>query len=122
MLIRGVRGATTVEEITPQEVYAKTKELLTYLVKKNGIKKDEVASIFFTVTQDMQVAFPARAVREMGWCAVPLMCAVEIDVPGSLQRCIRVLLHWNTEKDQEAIIHGYLHGAQGLRPDLMEHS
>jgi chorismate mutase len=92
--------------------------LLASLVKANGLDSSEVASAIFTVTPDLSAAFPARAARELGWQSVPLLDAQEIPVPGSLPLCIRVLLHWNTDKAQDEIRHVYLRGAAQLRPDF----
>lgn len=115
---RGVRGAITVESNTPEAILQATRELLQAMAEANGIQPADVASILFTVTPDLNAAYPAQAARELGWRYTPLMCATEIPVPASLPRCIRVLLHWNTEKRQEEIVHVYLRDAQHLRPDL----
>ena len=119
MTVRGVRGATVSIQDRPEAVIAATRELLLALLKANPQMKDEdIASAFFTVTEDLSSAHPARAAREIGWKTVPLICAQEIPVPGSLARCIRILLHWNTEIRQSDIRHVYLGGAASLRPDL----
>jgi chorismate mutase len=97
---------------------AATGELLQLLVKANGLHPEDVTSVIFTVTPDLTAAFPARAAREMGWTDVPLLCAQEIPVPGDIPRCIRVLILWNTEKEQSEINHVYIKGARGLRSDL----
>ncbi|MFW5714367.1 MAG: chorismate mutase [Brevefilum sp.] len=118
--MRGIRGATTIDRDHPTEVIKLTRELLCAIQTANGnFSPDEIASIIFTVTNDIKSTFPARAARELGWDFVPLMCALEIPVPGSLQRCIRVLIHWNTDKQQDEIQHIYLRGAQKLRPDII---
>lgn len=114
---RGVRGATTVEHDEREEILQATRELLALLIYLNEIEKEDVASAIFTTTPDLTSAFPATAARQLGWLDVPLMCAHEIEVPGSLNMCIRVLLHWNTAKSQESIKHVYLKDAQSLRPD-----
>ncbi len=120
MAIRGLRGATVVEHDEPEEVLAATRELLTALLKANpSLNPADLASAVFTVTADVCSAYPARAARQLGWDDVPLMCALEIPVPGSLPRCIRVLLHWNTDLPQAAVRHVYLGEAAGLRPDLV---
>ncbi len=120
-MIRGVRGATTVERNEAEHVRQRTAELLRALVERNGIGPEDVASALFTVTRDLDADFPARAARDIpGWDAVPLLCTVEIPVPGSLPRCVRVLLHWNTDHSQREVRHAYLQGAVGLRPDLGE--
>jgi chorismate mutase len=120
MNLRGIRGATTIEHDDPAEILAATRELLTAICEANaGLNPADLASAMFTLTPDLHAVHPARAARDLGWDQVPLMCAVEIAVPGSLPRCIRVLLHWNTELPQAAIHHIYLHAAVVLRPDLI---
>ena len=114
---RGVRGATTVEVDERETVLRATRELLALMIHLNEIHKEDVASAIFTTTPDLSSAFPATAARQLGWLDVPLMCSHEIDVSGSVTMCIRVLLHWNTEKPQHAIQHVYLKEAQRLRPD-----
>jgi len=119
MAVRGVRGATTAADDQPEAVLQATQELLQALLERNPtMKPEDLASVLFTATQDLSSAYPAQAARLLGWRHVPLMCAVEIPVPGSLPRCIRVLLHWNTELSQSAIQHVYLGEARRLRPDL----
>jgi chorismate mutase len=100
------------------EILAATRELLARIVEANGVGPEDIASALFTVTPDLSAAFPARAARQLGWQHVPLLDAQEVPVPGSLPRCIRVLLHWNTDTAQEAIRHVYLREAATLRPDL----
>lgn len=120
MSLRGVRGATTVSADNPEEIIKATKELLeAIMVVNRNLRCEEVASALFTLTSDLTSVHPARAAREMGWNFVPLMCAQEIPVPGSLQKCIRVLVHWNTDEEQKNIKHVYLHDAVALRPDLI---
>jgi len=117
MATRGVRGATTADANEAAAILERTLELLRILVEQNGILPEDVASAVFTVTEDLDAEFPALAVRCLpGWDAVPLLCAREIAVPGSLGRCIRALLHWNTEKPQHEIRHTFLRGARELRP------
>ena len=119
MCVRGVRGATVAAEDTPEAVLSATGELLEAMLKANPeMRLEDLASAWFTVTGDLRSAYPARAAREIGWGQVPLMCAQEIPVPGSLPRCIRVLIHWNTRLSQGAIRHVYLGEAAKLRPDL----
>jgi chorismate mutase len=119
MPVRGVRGATVADEDSSEAIKATTQALLDEMMKANPtMRKEDIASAVFTVTGDLNAAYPAAAAREMGWQTVPLMCAQEIPVPGSLPRCIRVLLHWNTELQQSAIRHIYLGEAAKLRPDL----
>ena len=120
MTIRGIRGATVVQHDETEEVLSATRELLTALLKANPtLDPADLASALFTVTGDLCSAYPARAARQLGWDEVPLMCALEIPVPGSLPRCIRVLLHWNTDLPQSSVRHVYLGAAASLRPDLV---
>ena len=114
---RGVRGATTIEADDRELVLKATRELLGLMIRLNDIRSDNVASAIFTTTPDIAAVFPATAARQLGWLDVPLMCAHEMSVPGSLGLCIRILLHWNTDKPQQAIQHVYLHEARNLRPD-----
>lgn len=119
MKVRGVRGATTVEADTSEQIFAATKELIEEVVRLNEIDVDDVASVLLTLTPDLSAAFPAKAVRSLpGWKWVPLMCAQEIGVPGSLPRSIRILIHLNTTKGQDELEHVYLGEAVQLRPDL----
>ncbi len=118
MTVRGIRGATTVEENNAEEIVAVTKELLQTLIEKNNITPSDVASAIFSVTPDLTAQFPAVAARMIGWDLVPLFCTNEIPVEGALQKCIRVLLHINTDRPQEDLCHLYLRGAHVLRPDL----
>jgi chorismate mutase len=117
IVCRGVRGATTVSSNEPEAIYAATRELLYTMVRHNDINPEDVASAYFTTTTDINAAYPATAARQLGWFDVPLLCGHEMDVPNSLPRCIRILLHWNTGKSQQAITHVYLHDAHALRPD-----
>ncbi len=118
MPVRAVRGATTVKENTREDIIASTTELLNEIVGRNELLIDDIISVIFSSTADLDSAFPAAAAREMGWKYVPLMCTNEINVSGSLKKCIRVLMHINTDKKPENIKHVYLHGAKVLRPDL----
>ncbi|MBI9043288.1 MAG: chorismate mutase [Anaerolineaceae bacterium] len=121
MPVRGVRGATTITADCPEEILHATIDLIEKIIENNaGLLKEDVASVIFTTTNDIRSEFPAKAVRQMGWDLVPLMCMQEIPVPDSLHRCIRVLLHWNTDKKQRDIGHIYLNEAKNLRPDLEE--
>ena len=123
MPMRGVRGATTVNEDQLDEMLAATQELLEAILAANtGMLTEDIASVVFTLTNDLSSGFPALAARRIGWDSVPMMCAREIPVPGSLPRCIRVLLHWNTDKPQSGIRHIYLREAVKLRPDLVSHA
>jgi chorismate mutase len=119
MSIRGIRGATTVSQDTSEVILDGTRELLKEILLDNpSLKKEDLASAFFTVTDDLCAVYPAKAARQMGWELVPLMCAREISVPDGIQHCIRVLLHWNTSLSQREVKHIYLHAAARLRPDL----
>jgi chorismate mutase len=118
MYCRGIRGATTVEQNTREEILAATTELLQLLVERNNLHAEDVASAIFTVTEDLDAAFPALAARTMGWTEVALICTREIPVPGSLGKCIRVLLHVNTTRSAAEIQHAYLRGAVKLRPEF----
>jgi chorismate mutase len=115
---RGVRGATTVEQNTREAILKATRQLLALIIRRNEIDPADVASAVFTVTRDVNAEFPALAARQMGWLDVPLLCGYEVEVPGSLGLCIRILLHWNTTKSQKDIHHVYIHKAISLRPDL----
>jgi chorismate mutase len=117
---RGVRGATTVEANDRDQILIATRQLLALMIRRNDILPTDVASAIFTTTPDLNAEFPALAARQLGWLEVPLLCGHEIQVPGSLSRCIRVMVHWNTEKTQSEIRHTYVHGAQALRPDLQK--
>jgi chorismate mutase len=117
MTCRGVRGATTCEENTSESVLKATRELLALMIRRNEIKAEDVGSAIFSTTEDLNAEFPALAARQFGWYDVALMCIHEIDVPGSLRQCIRILLHWNTEKAADQIVHIYIKGAAILRPD-----
>ena len=120
MFCRGVRGATTVEVNSRAAILKETQKLLALMIRFNGIESEDVASATFTLTRDLDAEFPALAARQLGWRDVPLLCSYELNVPGSLQKCIRILVHWNTEKSQREITHVYLNEAQRLRPDLAE--
>jgi chorismate mutase len=119
MAVRGVRGATTVDVDDEEAILKATGELLQALLQANpALQVQDIASAWFTATSDLHAAFPARAARQMGWTETALMCAQEMRVQGGLKRCIRVLLHWNTELAQGEVRHVYLHEARQLRPDL----
>ena len=116
--LRAVRGAVTVDEDTGLAIERAARELLGAIVERNEIAIDDIISVIFTVTPDLTAAFPAVAARQMGWHDVPLLCTMEIPVPGALQRCIRVLLHVGSDRSRTAIQHVYLGAAEMLRPDL----
>jgi chorismate mutase len=119
MPIRGVRGATIANKNTKVEILAATRELLEKMMDSNiGMATEDLASVLFTVTEDINAVFPAQAAREIGWSQVPLICAKEIPVPDGIEMCIRVLIHWNTERPQTEIKHIYLGESSNLRPDL----
>jgi len=120
MLVRAIRGATTVEKNDANEIIEETRKLLLEIVEKNSIMEDDIISIIFTVTKELNAAFPAVAARHVGWTEVALICTNEIDVPGSLANCVRVLIHVNTEKSNNEMKHVYLKGARILRPDLAD--
>ncbi len=121
MKMRGIRGAITVDADEPQAIVAATKRLLSSMVAVNGVELDDIASVLFSLTPDLRAAFPALGAREMGWVHVPMLHFSEIDVPGSLPRVIRVLMHVNTALAQQQVEHVYLDGARVLRPDLAKH-
>ena len=119
-ICRGVRGATTVKENNREAILSATRELLTQMIEANDIQPDDVASVIFTTTADLTSEYPALAARQLGWQDVALLCAQEIGVPNSINHCIRILLHWNTEKLASEIRHIYINDAVNLRPDRAE--
>ena len=117
-MTRGVRGATTVGATDAAAIAERTRELLKILVERNAMRAEEIASAVFTVTEDLDAQFPTVAARALSdWKDVPLLCAREIPVPGSIGHCIRVLIHWNTDRPQTGIRHVFLRGARHLRPE-----
>jgi chorismate mutase len=118
MYCRGVRGATTVESNSRDDILSSTRQLLALMIRLNGIEPQDVGSALFSTTVDLDAEFPALAARQLGWLEVPLLCTHELDVPGSLRKCIRVLLNWNTDKTQHEVTHVYIKEAVRLRPDL----
>jgi chorismate mutase len=120
MGIRGVRGATQVKENSASEIGTAVAELLAKMIQDNQVNKADLVSIIFTATSDLTADFPAVAARSIGLGDVPLLCAVEIDVPGSLPRVVRILMHFNSEKTLSEIKHIYLNGASVLRKDLAQ--
>jgi chorismate mutase len=121
MLLRGVRGATVAADNNSQTILAATQELLIAMLQANpGLATVDIASAFFTVTEDLDANYPALAARGIGWVQVPMLCACEIPVPGGMPRVIRVLLHWNTDRSQADIRHVFLGEAAKLRPDLVQ--
>jgi chorismate mutase len=119
MACRGVRGAITVDSNTAGAILDGTRQLLAEMVRANDIRTEDVASAYFTTTTDLNAEFPAVVARnEFGWNNIALMCGHEMDVPGSLRMCLRIMLHVNTDRLQSQINHVYLRGASVLRPDL----
>jgi chorismate mutase len=115
LVCRGIRGATTTQENIDTAIYAATRELLAQLIDANQIDQENVAAAYFTVTTDLDAAYPAAAARQLGWNSTALMCSTEIPVPGSLPRCIRVMVLYNTEKSQLEMVNIYLNGTDVLR-------
>ena len=122
MKMRGIRGAITVDADDPAQIVFATKRLLLNMIERNGVEIDDIASVLFSLTPDLRAEFPALGAREMGWVHVPMLHFTEINVPGSLPRVIRVLMHVNTQRGQREIEHVYLDGATILRPDLSQAS
>jgi chorismate mutase len=116
--VRAVRGATTVDEDTSEAITLRVEALLQAVMERNELHEADLISILFTATDDIVSMFPATAARTMGLGAVPLICARELAITGSTPRCIRVMLHVNTERSRDEMRHVYLEGAQGLRDDL----
>ncbi|WP_332693483.1 chorismate mutase [Halalkalibacter lacteus] len=118
-MVRGIRGAITIENNTETDISIATEELVRELIVKNNIDPNTVAQVLFTVTDDITAAFPAKVLRQFaGWSYVPVVCAGEISVPNSLPLCIRILMTVNTDVEQDQIAHVYLREATKLRPDL----
>ena len=115
--LRGIRGATTAETNTREAILAATDELLQLMIDVNQLCADDVASVIFTTTSDLNADYPALAARALGWHDVALMCAHEMNVPHGLPRCIRILMHWNTTRRADEVQHVYIKGAERLRPD-----
>lgn len=114
---RGVRGATTVEANTSADILKETRIMLALMIRLNGIDPSDIAAAFFSTSSDINAEFPALAARQLGWMDVPLMCGHEMAVPGSLAKCVRVMVLWNTRKSADEIQHIYIKGAKTLRPD-----
>ena len=114
---RGIRGATTVDSNTKEAILAATSELLQKMMKDNGVVKEQIACVFFTTTTDLNAAFPAQAARRLGWSEVALLCGHEMNVPGSLAKCLRNLMMVNTNKKLQDIVHVYIKGTESLRSD-----
>ena len=118
MQCRGVRGATTADSNSRDDILSASRQLLAIMIRQNEISPEDVSSAIFTTTPDLNTEFPALAARQLGWLDVPLLCCHELGVPGALTKCVRILVHWNTEKTQLDITHVYIKGAKRLRPDL----
>lgn len=118
MMTRGVRGATTADENSSDAILEATRQLLALMIRRNDIEPEDVGSAIFTTTPDLDAEFPALAARQLNWMNVPLMCSHEIMAPGSLERCVRIMINWNTNKSQDEIHHVYIRNALSLRPDL----
>ena len=116
--IRGIRGATTVHYNTKENILEETKILIKHMMSINNVTKDDIASIFFSVTKDLDAAFPAEAARALSLNYTPLLCLNEIDIPGGLKKCVRILMHVNTQLIQKDIQHVYLNEAVILRPEF----
>lgn len=116
--VRALRGATTVDDDTAEQLTARTVALLEEMLERNGVDHEEIVSILFTATDDLHCAFPAAAARTMGLGDVPLICARELDIVGATPRCVRVMMHLWTERSRVELRHVYLEGAKGLRDDL----
>ena len=118
--VRALRGATTVDADTADDVRSRTIELLQAMVARNEVDHDDIISILFTATDDIHSMFPASAAREIGFGDIPLICARELDIVDATPLCIRVLMHLNTDRSNAELRHVYLEGASGLRDDLPE--
>lgn len=116
--VRALRGATTIEQDTTDHVGQRVRTLVSTMLERNGVAKDDLISIIFTATEDVVSTFPATAARELGLGDVPLLCARELSVVGGTPRCVRVLMHLTTTLDRDQLHHVYLEGARGLRDDL----
>jgi chorismate mutase len=118
--VRALRGATTVDADTSEQISERVQELLQQMLERNDVDKDDCISILFTATDDIHSMFPALAARGMGFGDVPLICARELDITGGTPRCVRIMMHINTDKARNELHHVYLEGAKGLRDDLPE--
>jgi len=117
VVCRGIRGATTAAENSAEAILAATRELLFLMIRANNVDVEDVASAIFTTTRDLNATYPALAARQLGWYDAALLCGHEMEVPDSIDHCIRILIHWNSSVAPKDIIHVYLHGAKELRPD-----
>lgn len=117
LICRGIRGATTVQSNTREQILVRTRELLQMMLETNGIDPENIASVIFTTTPDVNAEYPALAARQLGLYDQALLCTHEMNVPDGLEKCIRILLHWNTTKSTREIQHIYINGAETLRPE-----
>ena len=120
MAVRGIRGAITVDHNSAEDILADTKTLLQKMIDLNGIQVEDITSIFFSMTKDLNQTFPAKAARELGLNYTPLLCLNEVDVVHSIQSCIRIMIHVNSEKKQKNMQHIYLKEAVKLRPEFAQ--
>ena len=120
LAVRALRGATTIDIDTADEVRVRTIDLLQQMLERNGVEHDDIISVLFTATDDIHSMFPASAARDIGFGDIPLICARELDITDATPRCIRVLLHLTTTRSRSELRHVYLEGASGLRDDLPE--
>jgi monofunctional chorismate mutase len=116
--VRAARGAICVAEDSAEVVLSATGRVLSAMLERNEVRSEEIVSVFFTATDDLRSVFPAEAARRIGLGRVPLLCAREIPVEGSMPRVVRVLMQFHTERAQEDMVHVYLDGAESLRDDL----
>jgi len=117
--VRGIRGAITVKADDAEAIVEATRRLLCEMTERNGMELDDIASVLFSLTPDLHAAFPALAARSMGWVHVPMLHFTEVAIPGAMEKCIRVLMHVNTDRNPADIEHVYLEDAVKLRPDLV---
>ena len=117
-MVRAIRGATTVENNTKEEIWDATEEMLKSAIEENNLKQEDLISITFTMTQDLDACYPAVRARQIGFTNVPLVCMQELKVAGSLEKCIRLIIYTNSDKSLDEIKHIYLRNAKKLRPDL----
>lgn len=118
--VRALRGATTIDDDTREQITDRVVELLGEMMDRNGVGHDDLISVWFTATPDIHAMFPAEAARKIGWGDVPLLCAQELDIIGAVPRVVRVLAHLSTDRTRAELHHVYLHGARALRDDLPE--
>lgn len=119
-MVRAIRGATTSEENTREKILEVTREMLSEIISRNGISSDDIVSVIFTLTPDLNAVFPAVAARELGMTDIPLLDMSQPLIQGALQKCVRILMHVNTDKENKDMKHVYLRGAKVLRPDLAD--